>query len=135
MTRFWKPALVALAFGGIVLAAPTFSFSTSASMNAMMSKDVIQLTAYPKLKLLSRDIMGSKATLTYTGSDAKGAFAYYEAAFKKEGWKSGDAMMAKPDAMMSKDEKFAGKYTLAKHALEITVNSKDGKTVAQFSVK
>jgi hypothetical protein len=149
MNKPLKFAVAALLVGGVSLAAPMFAFSTSNTANAMMKADTINLSAYPKLKLLAKDIMGARATLTYTGTDAKGVFNFYEAAFKKEGWKVGAAMVAKPGDTMSKpagtmdkpgeammgSKPLEGTYALGGHTLETTVNAKDGKTVAQFSVK
>jgi hypothetical protein len=92
-------ALMVVSAATLVLAAPTFSFTTSSKMNAMMKGSTIELSAYPKARLVFKSVTGSKATLVYQGTDAKGAFNFYAAAFKAEGWKTGEAMMAGGETM------------------------------------
>jgi hypothetical protein len=82
----------------IALAAPVFKFSSDPKMNAMMTADTIDLSAYPKLPLIYKALNGSKATLVYKGADAGKVYAFYDKAFKSEGWK--DAPMG---AMMAGD--------------------------------
>jgi hypothetical protein len=91
---------IAIAISSIALAAPTFKFGKSDKANMMMGKnDVIEIAAYPKFKLLARNITAKSATLIYQGKDAHAPFEFYEAALIKDGWKSSDAMMGKGDAM------------------------------------
>ena len=104
----------AIAIGSLALAAPTFKFGKTDKANMMMGKnDVIEIAAYPKFKLLARNITAKSATLIYQGKDAHAPFEFYEAALIKDGWKSSDAMMGKGDAMagdaMAKGDAMAGK--------------------------
>ena len=101
-------ALVAVA--GIALAAPEFLFVKDAKSNGMMmmmgNKEVIELAAYPALKLIARNVTKKQAEFIYAGTDLKGAFGFYEKALVKEGWKAagmmGDAM--KDGSTMNKDD-------------------------------
>ena len=104
----------AIAIGSLALAAPTFKFGKTDKANMMMGKnDVIEIAAYPKFKLLARNITAKSATLIYQGKDAHAPFEFYEAALIKDGWKSSDAMAGKGDAMagdaMAKADAMAGK--------------------------
>jgi hypothetical protein len=91
--------VAAIAISSIALAAPTFKFGKTDKANMMMGKnDVIEIAAYPKFKLLARNITAKSATLIYQGKDAHAPFEFYEAALIKDGWKSSDAM-GKGDAM------------------------------------
>ena len=143
MNRFTRMALVAVLAGGLAAAAPGFSFTTDAKMNAMMSNDAIGLSAYPKLKLLARSVQGSRATLVYAGEDAAGAFAFYDKAFKAEGWKEAHAMMAGSDkaaggamaGAMMKDGSYAGRYEMKAYSLGLSSRAASGKTHVDFSVK
>jgi hypothetical protein len=110
--------VAAIAISSIALATPTFKFGKTDKANMMMGKnDVIEIAAYPKFKLLARNITAKSATLIYQGKDAHAPFEFYEAALIKDGWKSSDAMgkgdamagdaMAKGDAMAGKDGKGA----------------------------
>ncbi len=85
----------------IALAAPVFKFSTDPKANAMMMADTIELTAYPKLPLVFKALNGAKATLVYKGTDAGKVYAFYDKAFKSEGWKDAPmgAMMKPADTM------------------------------------
>jgi hypothetical protein len=103
----------AITISSIALAAPTFKFGKTDKANMMMGKnDVIEIAAYPKFKLLARNITAKSATLIYQGKDAHAPFEFYEAALIKDGWKSSDAM-GKGDAMagdaMAKGDAMAGK--------------------------
>jgi hypothetical protein len=90
----------AITISSIALAAPTFKFGKTDKANMMMGKnDIIEIAAYPKFKLLARNITAKSATLIYQGKDAHAPFEFYEAALIKDGWKSSDAMMGKGDAM------------------------------------
>jgi hypothetical protein len=92
--------VAAIAIGSLALAAPTFKFGKTDKANMMMGKnDVIEIAAYPKFKLLARNITAKSATLIYQGKDAHAPFEFYEAALIKDGWKSSDAMMGKGDSM------------------------------------
>ena len=104
----------AITISSIALAAPTFKFGKTDKANMMMGKnDIIEIAAYPKFKLLARNITAKSATLIYQGKDAHAPFEFYEAALIKDGWKSSDAMMGKGDAMagdaMAKGDAMAGK--------------------------
>jgi hypothetical protein len=106
--------VAAITISSIALAAPTFKFGKTDKANMMMGKnDVIEIAAYPKFKLLARNITAKSATLIYQGKDAHAPFEFYEAALIKDGWKSSDAMMGKGDAMagdaMAKGDAMAGK--------------------------
>ena len=104
----------AITISSIALAAPTFKFGKTDKANMMMGKnDIIEIAAYPKFKLLARNVTAKSATLIYQGKDAHAPFEFYEAALIKDGWKSSDAMMGKGDAMagdaMAKGDAMAGK--------------------------
>jgi hypothetical protein len=104
----------AITISSIALAAPSFKFGKTDKANMMMGKnDVIEIAAYPKFKLLARNITAKSATLIYQGKDAHAPFEFYAAALTKDGWKSSDAMMGKGDAMagdaMAKGDAMAGK--------------------------
>ena len=105
--------VAAITIGSLALAAPSFKFGKTDKANMMMGKnDVIEIAAYPKFKLLARNITAKSATLIYQGKDAHAPFEFYEAALIKDGWKSSDAM-GKGDAMagdaMAKGDAMAGK--------------------------
>jgi hypothetical protein len=105
MKKLFKIAALIVVSSLSALAAPMFSFTSSMKMNAMMKGDTIELSAYPNAKLVYRSVAGSKATLVFEGANGKTVFAYYEAAFKKQGWKAGEAMMGgdkKPADTMDK---------------------------------
>jgi hypothetical protein len=109
MKKFTRMSLIAVAvLVPVALAAPMFKFSGDPKMNAMMMADTIDLTAYPKLPLVFKSLNGAKATLVYKGADAGKVYAFYDKAFKSEGWKdapmgavAGDNM-TKPDDTMTK---------------------------------
>jgi hypothetical protein len=66
----------------------------------MMKGETITISAYPKFKLLAKNISNKSAILIYQGTVAHDPFAYYEAALQKDGWKlSDDAMMKSGDTM------------------------------------
>jgi hypothetical protein len=90
----------------LALAAPSFKFSTDPKANLMMMGQTIELSAYPKAKLLSKSISNSKASFVYAGSDAAGVYAFYDKALKSEGWK--DAPMMKDGSMKSGDTTKSG---------------------------
>jgi hypothetical protein len=102
-------ALVAVS--GIALAVPEFLFVKDAKSNGMMmmmgNKEVIELAAYPALRLIARNVTKKQAEFIYAGTDLKGAFGFYEKALVKEGWKAagmmGDAMN-KDGSTMNKDD-------------------------------
>ena len=88
MKKFTRMSLIAVAvLVPVALAAPMFKFSSDPKMNAMMSADTIDLTAYPKLPLVFKAVNGANATLVYKGADASNVYAFYDKAFKSEGWK------------------------------------------------
>jgi hypothetical protein len=110
MKNFTRMSLIAVAvLVPVALAAPMFKFSSDPKMNAMMMADTIDLTAYPKLPLIFKAINGAKATLVYKGADAGKVYAFYDQAFKSEGWKdapmtamAGDTMTKPADDTMTK---------------------------------
>jgi hypothetical protein len=117
MNKLTRMSLIAVAvLVPVALAAPMFKFSSNPKMNAMMMADTIELTAYSGLPLVFKSIAGSKATLVYQGVEAGKVYAFYDKAFKSEGWKdapmgamAGDTMtkpagdtMTKPDDSMAK---------------------------------
>ncbi|WP_424951238.1 hypothetical protein [Deinococcus sp.] len=92
-------------------AAPTFAFSSDAAMNMMMSAGVVDISAVPGEKMVSRSVKGTSATLVYGGKNSAAIFAFYDKAIKAEGWKTtamdgkmmADGAMAKPtDTMAAK---------------------------------
>jgi hypothetical protein len=88
MKKFTRMSLIAAALlVPVALAAPMFKFSSDPKMNAMMMANTIDLTAYPKLPLVFKSLNGAKATLVYKGADAGKVYAFYDKAFKSEGWK------------------------------------------------
>ena len=107
MKKLARMSLIAAAvLVPIALAAPVFKFSSDPKMNAMMTADTIDLTAYPKLPLVFKALNGAKATLVYKGADAGNVYAFYDKAFKSEGWKdapmgamAGDTMNKPADTM------------------------------------
>jgi hypothetical protein len=107
MKKFTRMSLIAVAvLVPVALAAPMFKFSSDPKMNAMMMADTIDLTAYPKLPLVFKALNGARATLVYKGADAGKVYAFYDQAFKSEGWKdapmgamAGDTMNKPGDTM------------------------------------
>ncbi len=110
MNKTMKIALMsaAIATAGIALAAPEFLFVKDLKSNGMMmtmgKKEVIELAAYPALKLAARNVSATQATFIFNIGEAKdplhGAFDFYGKALEKEGWKAaGDAMMKDGDTM------------------------------------
>ncbi len=89
----------ALVLSGIALAAPMFKFGKDEGSNMMMKGEIISISAYPKFKLLAKNINNKSAILIFEGKVAHDPFAYYEAALQKDGWKLADAMMKPADTM------------------------------------
>jgi hypothetical protein len=90
----------ALVVSSIALAAPVFKFGKQEASNMMMKGETISISAYPKFKLLAKNIANKSAILIYEGKVAHDPFAFYEAALQKDGWKlSGDTMMKPGDTM------------------------------------
>jgi hypothetical protein len=110
MKKLARMSLIAVAMlVPVALAAPMFKFSSDPKMNAMMMANTIDLTAYPKLPLVFKSLTGAKATLVYKGADAGKVYAFYDKAFKSEGWKdapmaamAGDTMTKPADDTMTK---------------------------------
>ncbi len=94
----------------LALAAPVFKFSTDPKANLMMMGQTIELSAYPKAKLLAKSISNSNASFVYSGSDAAGVYAFYDKALKSEGWKDAPAMKSS-DTMKSGDTMKTGDAT------------------------
>jgi hypothetical protein len=92
----------ALVLSGIALAAPMFKFGKDEGSNMMMKGETITISAYPKFKLLAKNINNKSAILIYEGKVAHDPFAYYEAALQKDGWKLADDAMMKPADTMAK---------------------------------
>jgi hypothetical protein len=86
----------------IALAAPMFKFGKDEGSNMMMKGETINISAYPKFKLLAKNINNKSAILIYEGKVAHDPFAYYEAALQKDGWKLADDAMMKPGDTMAK---------------------------------
>jgi hypothetical protein len=116
MNKIVKIALMsaAVAAAGVALAAPEFLFVKDTKSNGMMmtmgKKEVIELSAYPALKLQARNVTKDHATFVFvTDKDAlHGAFDYYGKALEKEGWKAADeAMMKEGDAMKKEGDAMA----------------------------
>jgi hypothetical protein len=116
MNKTVKIALMSavVAAAGVALAAPEFLFVKDAKSNGMMmtmgKKEVIELAAYPALKLQARNVTKDHATFVFvTDKDAlHGAFDYYGKALEKEGWKgAGEAMMKDGDAMKKEGDAMA----------------------------
>ncbi len=90
----------ALVVSSIALAAPHFKFGKEETGNMMMKGDTITISAFPKMKLLAKNIVNKSAILIYEGKVAHDPFVYYETALQKDGWKlSGDTMMKPGDTM------------------------------------
>lgn len=163
MNKTVKIALMSavVAAAGIALAAPEFLFVKDIKSNGMMmtmgKKEVIELAAYPALKLAARNVSATQATFIFNVGDAKdplhGAFDFYGKALEKEGWKgAGDAMMGsdtmtkpadtmtKPGDTMTKTGDTMGammkplseKYTLKEHT--ITLSAKQTKTTVEVDL-
>ena len=107
MKKLARMSLIAVAvLVPVALAAPMFKFSSNPKANAMMMADTIELTAYLKLPLVFKSMNGAKATLVYKGANAGMVYAFYDKAFKSEGWKdapmgamAGDTMNKPVDTM------------------------------------
>jgi len=99
MKKIVASLMFAALAASLAIAAPSFKFSTDPKANLMMMGQTIELSAYPKAKLISRKISNSKASFVYAGSDASGVYAFYDKALKAEGWKDAPAMMASSDTM------------------------------------
>jgi hypothetical protein len=123
-----------VAIGSLALATPSFKFTTNAKMNLMASGNSIDISAYPKMGLISKKVQASSATLIFKGNDAVGAYAFYDKALKAEEWKdSPDGMLPKGDAMaegtkMDKkgDMMSAGPVTKADMMMAEKMKMKDG---------
>lgn len=164
MNKTVKIALMSavVAAAGIALAGPEFFFVKDVKSNGMMmtmgKKDVIELAAYPALKLVARNVSAAQATFIYTIGESKdalhGAFDFYGKALEKEGWKgAGDAMMkegdtmAKPGDTMTKPAEtmtkpadtmgammkpLSEKYTLKEHV--ISLSAKQTRTTVEVDL-
>lgn len=154
MKKFTRMSLIAVAvLVPVALAAPMFKFSSDPKMNAMMTADTIDLTAYPKLPLVFKSTAGAKATLVYKGADAGSVYAFYDKAFKSEGWKdapmtamAGDTMtkpadtMTKPadDTMTKPADTMAKTDTMTKSDTMMSAEGmkmKDGSYQGHYSFK
>ena len=88
----------AATLSGLAFAAPMFKFGKDEAKNMMMgAKDEISIAAYPKMKLLARNVTAKEAVLIYSGKDAQAPFEFYEKALVKDGWKIEDHAMGAMD--------------------------------------
>jgi hypothetical protein len=102
--------LAALALGGLALAAPVLRLTSSATLNGKAVGEIVNISAYTQLPIVSRSNSGKSVVLVYKGKDAAEPFKFHESAFQKQGWKvthsGGDAMMGgamdKPAGAMDK---------------------------------
>jgi hypothetical protein len=102
--------LAGLALGGLALAAPVLRLTSSATLNGKAAGEIVNISAYTQLPIVSRSNSGKSVVLVYKGKDAAEPFKFHESAFQKQGWKvthsGGDAMMGgtmdKPDGAMDK---------------------------------
>jgi hypothetical protein len=94
----------ALVLSSLALAAPVFKFGKDEGSNMMMKGETITISAYPKFKLLAKNINNKSAILIYEGKVAHDPFAFYEAALQKDGWKLADNAMMKPADTMAKPD-------------------------------
>ena len=119
--------------GAMMKAAPTFSFSKEAGMNMMMSAGVVDITAAPGEKMISRSVSGQSATLVYSGKNSQAIFNFYDKAIKSEGWKTTamDGKMMAGDTMAKPADTMAAKPadTMAKPT--DTMAAKPGDTMAK----
>ncbi len=103
-------AFAAVIVGGIALAAPGLRLTSTASNNGRVTGEVINISAYKQLPIVSRSNTGKSIVLVYKGKDSLEPFKFYEDAFAKQGWKishmmGGDTMggaMDKPADAMDK---------------------------------
>ncbi len=155
----------ALSIGSLALATPSFKFTTDAKMNLMAAGNSIDISAYPKMGLISKKVQASSATLIFKGNDAMGAYAFYDKALKAEEWKDapggmmpkGDAMkeggamdkkadmmsagpVTKADMMMAekmkmKDGSYHSFYSHAKNIISLTSKALGGKVTVTMTIK
>ncbi len=85
-------ALAAVVLGGLALAAPALRLTSSAANNGRVTGEVVNISAYSQLPIVSRSNTGSSIVLVYKGKDAAEPFKFYQTAFEKQGWKIGQAM-------------------------------------------
>jgi hypothetical protein len=152
------------ALSSLALATPSFKFTTDAKMNLMASGNNIDISAYPKMGLITKKIQASNAVLVFKGNDAVGAYAFYDKALKSEDWKDspegmpkGDAMkeggamdkstdmmsagpVTKADMMMAekmkmKDGSYHGFYSHAKNIISLTTKAMGGKVTVTLTIK
>jgi hypothetical protein len=146
------------------LATPSFKFTTNAKMNLMASGNNLEISAYPKMGLITKKIQASSATLVFKGNDAVGAYAFYDKALKAEEWhdapggmlpkgdmKEGTAMdknadmmsagpVSKADMMMAekmkmKDGSYHGFYSHSKNIISLTTKAMGGKVTVTLTIK
>ena len=79
--------IAALAVGGLALAAPVLRLTSSARNNGVVIGELVNVSAYSQLPLVSRSNSGKTIVLVYKGKDAAEPFKFYEGAFEKAGWK------------------------------------------------
>jgi hypothetical protein len=152
------------ALSSLALATPSFKFTTDAKMNLMASGNNIDISAYPKMGLITKKIQASNAVLVFKGNDAVGAYAFYDKALKSEDWKDspegmpkGDAMkeggamdkstdmmsagpVTKADMMMAekmkmKDGSYHGFYSHSKNIISLTTKAMGGKVTVTLTIK
>jgi hypothetical protein len=153
------------AISSFALATPSFKFTTDAKMNLMASGNSIDISAYPKMGLITKKIQASSAVLVFKGNDAVGAYAFYDKALKSEEWhdapggmlpkgdamaegtkmdKSADMMSAGPitkaDMMMAekmkmKDGSYHGFYSHMKNIISLTTKAMGGKVTVTLTIK
>jgi hypothetical protein len=152
------------AISSFALATPSFKFTTDAKMNLMAAGNNIDISAYPKMGLITKKIQASSAVLVFKGNDAVGAYAFYDKALKSEDWKDspdgmakGDAMaegtkmdksadmmaagpVTKADMMMAekmkmKDGSYHGFYSHAKNIISLTTKAMGGKVTVTLTIK
>ncbi len=127
-------ALVSVALAtSFALAAPVFQFSPEAKMNLMMKGETIQLSADPMLKLIYWHINKTKATFIYGGTDAKGAYAFYDGALGKEGWK--DAPNTSMENGVRKDGSYEGTYVMDEYTLSLSIKVNMGRVTAKLNLE
>ena len=116
-------------------AAPTFAFSKEAGMNMMMSAGVVDISAAPGEKMISRSVSGQSATLVYSGKNSQAIFNFYDKAIKSEGWKTTamDGKMMAGDTMAKPTDTMAAKPgdTMAKPAAGTMMGGTHSATFAQ----
>ena len=120
-----KPAAMPMSTTNMSMKVPTLKYSAMANMNMMMSGNSVDISPATGYKLLKHRVRRHTGTLTYSSTDAKGLFDFYNKALGGEGWKEDMGMKMG----MMKAGTYAEAYTMNSWKLDLMTQMTGNKTV------